>query len=484
MTTLSEAGAAFALRANPTPASDAVRDKALHDLKFGTCFTDHMARVTWTHGDGWADRRVEPYAPLSLDPAAAVLHYAQEVFEGLKAYRHPDDSIWLFRPDANATRMQASAARLALPELSHDDFLGSIDALLSVDHAWVPKGDDTSLYLRPFMFASEAFLGVRPAHQVEYLLIASPVGPYFASGVAPASIWVAQGYHRAGPGGTGAAKTGGNYASSLVPQTQAYENGCQQVLFTDAATDTYIDELGGMNIFVVRADGTIETPRLSGNILDGITRHSLITLLEEDERKIVERDISLAEVREGIAGGEIAEVFACGTAAVVTPIGRLKSPTFDVEVNGGVAGEVTMGVRQAPHGHPVRPRRRPVRLDAAGSVGLGREGLRRGSRLLGRARHARRARVVGIRDVRRGSRLGRRARGFARRRGLLGGVPLSQGQPAPAAAAPGRGARRPAPRRGRGLPGRRRHDPGRRSGGVCGGRNHPGGRPGARGGGR
>ena len=346
MSTLTEAGAAFALHRNPAPASDAVRAKALSELKFGTVFTDHMAHVTWTHDAGWSDRRVEPYGPLSLDPAAAVLHYGQEIFEGLKAYRHPDDTIWLFRPDANAARMQASAARLALPELSHDDFLGSIDALIGVDHAWVPAGDETSLYLRPFMFASEAFLGVRPAHTIEYLLIASPVGPYFASGVAPASIWVAQGYHRAGPGGTGAAKTGGNYASSLVPQMQAYENGCQQVLFTDAATDTYLDELGGMNIFVVRADGTIETPRLSGTILEGITRHSLITLLEEEDLKVVERDISLAEVREGAQGGEIAEVFACGTAAVVTPVGQLKSPTFDVTVGGGAAGDVTMAVRK------------------------------------------------------------------------------------------------------------------------------------------
>lgn len=345
MSTLTEAGAAFELRANPAPASDAVRAKALAELKFGTVFTDHMARVTWTHAEGWADRRVEPYGPLSLDPAAAVLHYAQEIFEGLKVYKHADGSLWLFRPEANAARFQASARRLALPELSTNDFLGSIDALLSVDHAWVPKGDDTSLYLRPYMFASEAFLGVRPAHVVEYLLIASPVGPYFASGVAPASIWVAQGYHRAGPGGTGAAKAGGNYASSLVPQMQANENGCQQVLFTDATTDTYIEELGGMNIFVVRADGTIETPRVSGTILEGITRHSLITLLEADERKIIERDISLAELREGAEGGEIAEVFACGTAAVVTPVGRLKSPTFDVEVGGGAAGEVTMAVR-------------------------------------------------------------------------------------------------------------------------------------------
>jgi branched-chain amino acid aminotransferase len=349
MGTLSPAAAAFAVHLNPSPVPDAVREKALHDLKFGTVFTDHMARVTWTKDGAWANRRVEPYGPLSLDPAAAVLHYGQEVFEGLKAYRHADGSIWLFRPEANAERMRASARRLALPELTDDDFLGSIEALIEVDHRWVPDAEESSLYLRPYMFASEAFLGVRPANVVDYLLIAGPVGAYFASGVTPASIWVSQGYHRAGPGGTGSAKTGGNYAASLVPQMQAYENHCQQVLFTDAATGTFLDELGGMNIFLVRHDGTIETPRLSGNILEGITRDSLIQLLEAEKLKVVERDITLDETRKGIEDGDITEVFACGTAAVVTPVGRLKSPSFDVTIGGGESGEggaMTMAVRK------------------------------------------------------------------------------------------------------------------------------------------
>ena len=346
MGTMTESAAAFAVRPNPAPTSDAARAQALEELKFGTVFTDHMARATWRKDGGWTDRRVEPYGPLSLDPAAAVLHYAQEVFEGLKAYRHADGSIWLFRAEANAVRFQASSRRLALPELSVDDFLGSIEALIAVDHAWVPDSDESSLYLRPYMFASEAFLGVRPANLIDYLMIAAPVGAYFASGVQPASIWVAQGYHRAGPGGTGAAKTGGNYASSLVPQMQAYNNGCQQVLFTDAATDTYLDELGGMNLFIVRPDGSVETPRLSGTILEGITRDSLVHLLDDDGHKVIERDISLAEVREGIADGQIAEVFACGTAAVVTPVGRLKGATFDLTVGDGSAGGVTMEARK------------------------------------------------------------------------------------------------------------------------------------------
>ncbi len=338
--------AAFTVTPNPTSASDAVREQALTDLHFGTVFTDHMARITWRKDKGWTDRRVEPYGSLSLDPAAAILHYGQEVFEGLKAYRHADGSIWLFRAEANAERFQASARRLALPELSIEDFLGSIEALLAVDHAWVPDLPESSLYLRPFMFASEAFLGVRPANLIDYLLIASPVGAYFAGGVKPVSIWVAEGFHRAGPGGTGAAKCGGNYAASLLPQMQAYEKGCEQVLFTDAATGMYLEELGGMNLFVVRKDGTIETPRLTGTILEGITRFSVLQLMEDDDVKVVERNISLAEVREGVADGGITEVFACGTAAVVTPVGRLAGADFDVTVGDGTAGPVTMRIRK------------------------------------------------------------------------------------------------------------------------------------------
>ena len=337
---------AFRVVANPSPMPEADREAALADLKFGTQFTDHMAHITWTRGGGWGDYRVEPYGPLTLDPAAAVLHYAQEIFEGLKAYRWADGSVWLFRPTANAERFNRSARRMALPELPVEDFLGSVTSLLAVDNAWVPGVEESSLYLRPFMFASEAFLGVRPANVIEYLLIASPVGPYFAGGVKPVSIWVAQGFHRAGPGGTGNAKCGGNYAASLLPQQQAYDHGCQQVLFLDAREDRYLEELGGMNVFVVRRDGTVETPRLTGTILEGITRDAVMTILEDDNRKVIEKDITLDEVRSGIESGDIVEVFACGTAAVVTPVGRLASPDFDVTINGGEAGDITMGIRQ------------------------------------------------------------------------------------------------------------------------------------------
>ncbi|MBN2176772.1 MAG: branched-chain amino acid aminotransferase [Demequinaceae bacterium] len=346
MSDLNSSAESFAVHLSANPATDAQRAALLEDLNFGTAFSDHMARITWTKKDGWIDRRVEAYGPLTLDPAAAVLHYAQEVFEGLKAYRHEDGSIWLFRPEANAERFQASARRLALPELPVEDFIGSIEALLALDHEWVPSVPESSLYLRPYMFASEAFIGVRPANVVDYLLIAGPVGPYFPGGVKPVSIWVAEGFHRAGPGGTGSAKCGGNYAASLLPQMQAYEHGCQQVLFTDAATGLYLEELGGMNLCVVRKDGTIETPRLTGTILEGITRYSVLQLLEDDHIKLIERDISLAEVREGVADGDITEVFACGTAAVVTPVGRLAGADFDVTVGDGSAGEVTMAIRK------------------------------------------------------------------------------------------------------------------------------------------
>ena len=336
----------FAVTRNPHPVSDADRARLMDSPPFGTVFTDHIAKATWTLDGGWGDHRVEPFADLTLHPAALVLHYGQQVFEGLKAYRWADGSVHLFRPGANAARLAASARRLALPELHAQDFLGSIEALLSVDSAWVPGKPETSLYLRPTLIGTEPCLGVRPSLTVEYMLLASPVGAYFAGGVKPVSIWVAQGFHRAGAGGTGQAKTAGNYAASMLPQQQAQDNGCGQVLFLDAREDRYLEELGGMNVFVVRRDGTVETPRLTGTILEGITRASVIQLLEDQNFKVVQRDITADEVVAGVESGDIAEVFACGTAAVVTPVGRLASPDFDVTINGGKAGDVTMGIRK------------------------------------------------------------------------------------------------------------------------------------------
>ncbi|GAB3689904.1 branched-chain amino acid aminotransferase [Angustibacter aerolatus] len=338
----------FLLKRNDRLATAERRAEVLANPGFGKVFTDHMVTVTWTTGDGWHDGRVVPYGPLQLDPSAAVLHYAQEIFEGLKAYRHADGSVWAFRPDQNAARFQRSARRLALPELPAEDFIGSVRSLVEADLDWVPAAGDgeKSLYLRPFMFASEAFLGVRPAAEITYCVIASPAGAYFAGGVQPVSLWLSQEYSRAGAGGTGAAKCGGNYASSLLPQLEAAEHGCDQVVFLDAAEHRWVEELGGMNVFFVLDDGTVVTPPTSGSILEGVTRDSIITLLGERGLTVEQRPFDIAEWQQGAASGRITEAFACGTAAVVTPIGRLAWPDGEAVAGDGGTGEVTAWVRE------------------------------------------------------------------------------------------------------------------------------------------
>lgn len=336
---------AFTLTPSDHPVADAEREAILADPGFGQYFTDHMVDICWSEHGGWHRPRVQAYGPISLDPAAAVLHYAQEIFEGLKAYRHADGSIWSFRPDANGRRLQRSAKRLALPELPIEYFVESLKQLIAVDGSWVPSAPETSLYLRPFMFAKEAFLGVRPAKKVNYYVIASPAGAYFTGGVAPVSIWLSTDYSRAGKGGTGAAKTGGNYASSLLPQAEAYEHGCAQVLFLDAQEAKYIEELGGMNVVLVKKDGTLVTPD-SDSILEGITRDSILQLAEDRGHAVERRQVTIDEWREGVENGDIVEVFACGTAAVVTPIAQLKGKDFTVGDADAPAGELTMSLRQ------------------------------------------------------------------------------------------------------------------------------------------
>jgi branched-chain amino acid aminotransferase len=311
---------------------------------FGTHFTDHMFTVEWTPDAGWHAGRVEPYGPLSLDPATAVLHYAQEIFEGMKAYRHEDGSIWSFRPEENAARMVRSSHRLALPVLEVEDFVQAVDALVTVDQRWVPDLEgEKSLYLRPFMFASEAFLGVRPAQHVTFMVIASPAGSYFKGGIKPISLWLSEHYTRAGRGGMGAAKTGGNYASSLLPQREAIEQGCDQVVFLDEEA-TAVEELGGMNMYFVHKDGRIVTPAL-GTILEGITRGSIIELAGKMGHQVEERRFSIDEWREGVASGDIVEIFACGTAAVVTPVGELRWPGGSAPAPAST--DLTFRIRQA-----------------------------------------------------------------------------------------------------------------------------------------
>ncbi|MCW2798916.1 MAG: branched chain amino acid aminotransferase [Aeromicrobium sp.] len=332
---------------NPHSRTPDELDVILANPGFGNFFTDHMFLAKWTPDEGWAYPRIVPYGPLTLDPATAVLHYAQEIFEGLKAYAHEDGSVWLFRPEANAERMQRSSQRLALPELPTDWFVGSIKALIEADLAWVPRGDEKSLYIRPFMFASERFLGVRPSQHVTYGVIASPAAAYFPQGLKPVSIWLSTEYARAGAGGTGAAKCGGNYASSLLPQQEATAHGCAQVAFLDSSEQRWVEELGGMNLFFVQSDGSIVTPSLSGSILEGITRDSIITLAGDLGHEVVERRVSIDEWRSGTADGTITEVFACGTAAVVTPIASLKWDGGEAVSGDGEAGKITTEIRSA-----------------------------------------------------------------------------------------------------------------------------------------
>ncbi|ALE06485.1 branched-chain amino acid aminotransferase [Arthrobacter sp. ERGS1:01] len=340
----------FSQQRNENPKSSAERDAILANPGFGDYFTDHTAVVDYkvdVNGEGgWSNARIEPYGPIAMDPAAAVLHYGQEIFEGMKAYRHADGSVWTFRAEANAARLNASARRLALPELPPEVFLESLRQIVAIDQDWVPSGDGEALYLRPFMIATEAFLGVRPAREVSYRVIASPAGNYFGGELKPVSIWLTTTFARAGEGGTGEAKCGGNYAASLAAQMEAEAQGCKQVLFLDPFNDNAIEELGGMNIFFVFKDGRLVTPALNGHILHGITRSSVMQLAADRGLKVEERKITIDEWRDGVANGEITEAFACGTAAVITPIGELKTADGVIASPGSGIGEVTAAIRE------------------------------------------------------------------------------------------------------------------------------------------
>lgn len=318
----------FSVNSNPAPKSAEERATILENPGFGNHFTDHQAIIEYTadaDGNGdWHDARIEAYGPITLDPAAAVLHYAQEIFEGMKAYRHQDGSIWSFRPEENAKRLNNSAKRMALPTLPEEAFLEAVKLLVQQDQDWVPDGEGMSLYIRPYVFATEAFLGVRPAKKVEFRVIASPAAGYFGPNPKPVTIWVSRNYARAGHGGTGAAKAGGNYAASLLPQMEALANGCDQVLYLDPTNDEAIEEAGTMNICFVFSDGRLVSPELTDNVLRGITRDSVLQVAKDQGLDVQERKITLEEVRQGIESGDITEIFACGTAAVITPIGTLK----------------------------------------------------------------------------------------------------------------------------------------------------------------
>ncbi|MCX0246207.1 MULTISPECIES: branched-chain amino acid aminotransferase [Streptomyces] len=334
------------LKPSSNPLSDAEREAILAQPGFGRYFTDHMVTIKWTEGRGWHDAQLVPYAPLSIDPANMTLHYGQEIFEGLKAYRQPDGSVATFRPEANGERFRASARRLAMPELPVETFVAACDALVQQDAAWVPAhGGEESLYLRPFMIATEVGLGVRPANEYLFLVIASPAGAYFPGGVKPVSIWLSEDRVRAVPGGMGDAKTGGNYAASLLAQAEAAAKGCDQVAYLDAVEHKWVEELGGMNLYFVYGD-KIVTPSLTGSLLAGITRDSLLKLASDLGYTSEESRVSIDQWREDTAAGTLTEVFACGTAAVITPVGTVKSAGGEWTQGDGTPGPVTLKLRE------------------------------------------------------------------------------------------------------------------------------------------
>ncbi|MFD7440551.1 branched-chain amino acid aminotransferase [Streptomyces sp. NPDC059909] len=334
------------LKPSSNPLSDAEREAILANPGFGRHFTDHMVTIKWTEGRGWHDAQLTPYAPLSIDPANMTLHYAQEIFEGLKAYRRPDGSVATFRPEANAKRFQISAHRMAMPELPIETFVAACDALVRQDEAWVPAhGGEASLYLRPFMIATEVGLGVKPANEYLFIVIASPAGPYFPGGVKPVSIWLSEDRVRAVPGGIGFAKTGGNYAASLLAQAEAAEKGCAQVAYLDAVEHKWVEELGGMNLYFVYEDKII-TPELTGSLLAGITRDSLLKLARDLGYEAEEGRISIDDWKRDTENGTLHEVFACGTAAVITPIGKVKSAGGEWTQSNGEPGKVTLELRK------------------------------------------------------------------------------------------------------------------------------------------
>ncbi|HUZ22415.1 MAG TPA: branched-chain amino acid aminotransferase [Streptosporangiaceae bacterium] len=339
----------FEILASDAPVPAAERDQIMADPGFGSVFTDHMTTIRWAEGQGWHDARLAPYGPLVLDPAAAVLHYGQEIFEGLKAYRQADGSVAAFRPHANAARFNKSAVRLAMPELPEAAFVKAIEVLVSRDRAWVPTVEGHSLYLRPFMIATQRGLGVnRPSSSYLFTVIASPAASYFGAAKA-VTVWLSDDYTRAAPGGTGEAKCGGNYAAAFAGQLQALEHGCDQVVWLDAAERRWVEEMGGMNLFFVYgsgADARMMTPATTGSLLHGITRDSLLKLGPDLGIPTFEDRISVGQWQSDCASGEITEVFACGTAAVITPVGAVRGAGRDWVIGDGAPGPVATRLRE------------------------------------------------------------------------------------------------------------------------------------------
>lgn len=344
--------ATFELVDPPEATPDDEVAAALDNLGFGRVFTDHMVTLRFDAEAGWHDGRLTARSPLVLDPAAMVFHYGQEIFEGLKAYRQADGSVAMFRPYSNAERFRLSARRMAMPELPEELFVEALTAIVAADRRFVPNGEGQSLYLRPFMIATEPAIGIRPADEYLFAVIASPVDPIFSAGVHPVVVWLSTEFVRAAPGGTGEAKCGGNYGGTLLAQRFAAEKGCDQVVWLDAVERRFIEEMGGMNIFFVFDDGDgarprVMTPKLTGSLLAGVTRESLLTLASDLGMVAVEDRIDVEEWEKGSRSGLITEAFACGTAAVITPIREARHIDGSFTVGDGSMGPVTTALRQA-----------------------------------------------------------------------------------------------------------------------------------------
>jgi branched-chain amino acid aminotransferase len=339
----------FEIHPSQTRVPAAERERILAAPGFGQVFTDHMITLRWSAERGWHDGKLEPYGPFALDPATAVFHYAQELFEGLKAYRQASGSVVMFRPQSNAARFNAGCRRMAMPELPENTFLHALELLVAHDKEWIPDGEGNSLYLRPFMIATQRGLGVNhPSDSYLFCVIASPAASYFGPNAKTVKVWLSEDYTRAAPGGTGAVKCGGNYAAAFAAQQQAVDQGCDQVVWLDAAEHLMVEEMGGMNLYFVYGSGSqarIMTPALTGSLLPGITRDSLLTLAPALGIPATEGRISVPDWRAGCADGSLTEVFACGTAAVITPVGSVLSASGGWPIGTGDPGPVTMRLR-------------------------------------------------------------------------------------------------------------------------------------------
>ncbi|MFH8804566.1 branched-chain amino acid aminotransferase [Streptomyces sp. NPDC017936] len=323
----------------------AERAALMESPAFGEVFTDHMISIDWERDRGWHNARLHPYGPLVLDPSAQVFHYGQEVFEGMKAYRRQDGTVVTFRPYANAARLNRSCARMAMPPLPEETFVEALELLVGADRDWVPDRPGHSLYLRPFMIATQPTIGFYgPSAAYRFMVIASPAASYFTAGAKPLIVWLSQGYTRAAPGGTGEAKCGGNYAGTLVAQAQAKEMGCDQVVWLDSAERRWVDEMGTSNLFFVYGDRLV-TPELSGTLLAGVTRDSVLTLAAELGHRAEEGRISVEQWRADAESGALTEVFSCGTSSMITPVGFVRSADGDWTIGGGTPGPVTERLR-------------------------------------------------------------------------------------------------------------------------------------------